>query len=139
MSSTAAAEPPVPAGVWIQCSGFSGQSTVWPHPLTGCVARGQEPGTGFTQRTAPGTETIFWDAPFLDGASFQLTNIASQVAGTGTGCPATHTLEVNVSGTISATEPGTKQYDGSLVTAAICSNQKDFILKPDTLFVIHKN
>jgi hypothetical protein len=81
MSSTAGAETPVPADVWIQCSGFSGPSTAWPHPLTGCVARGQKPGTGFTQRSAPGTETIFWDAPFLDGASFQLTNIASQVVG----------------------------------------------------------
>ena len=138
LSSTAAAEPPVPPDVWIQCSGFSGPNTAWPHPLTGCFARGQELGTGFTQRTAPGTETIVWDAPFLGGASFQLTNIASQVVGTGTGCPATHPVEVNVSGTISASEPGTKQYDGSPVTATICSNQTDFILKPGTFFVIHK-
>ncbi len=137
MSSPAAAEPPVPPDVWIQCSGFSGPNTTWPHPLTGCIARGEE-GSGFTQRTAPGTETIFWNAPFLDGASFQLTNITSQVVGTGTGCPADHPVEVNVSGTISATEPGTKQYDGSPVRATICSNATDFVLKPGTLFTIFK-
>jgi hypothetical protein len=45
---------------------------------------------------------------------------------------------VNVSGTISAGEAATKQYDGSPVTATICSNQTDFILQPGTLFVIHK-
>jgi NAD(P)-dependent dehydrogenase (short-subunit alcohol dehydrogenase family) len=28
--------------------------------------------------------------------------------------------------------------DGSPMTATICSNQTDFILKPGTLFVIHK-
>jgi len=138
ISSPAAAEPPAPADVWIQCSGFSGPNTSWPHPLTGCIARGQEEGSGFTQRTAPGTETIHWNAPFLDGASFQLTNITSQVVGTGTGCPADHPVEVNVSGTIVATEPGTKQYDGSPVKATICSNQTDFILKPGTYFTIFK-
>jgi hypothetical protein len=138
MSNTAAAEPSVPADAWIQCSRFSGPNTTWPHPLNGCVARGQQSGTGFTQRTAPGTETIFWNAPFLDGASFQLTNIASDVVGTGTGCPASHPVEVNVSGTISAAEPGTEQYDGSPVTATICTNRTDFILKPGTFFVIHK-
>jgi hypothetical protein len=86
----------------------------------------------------PGTETVQWNAPFLNGDSFQLSNISSQVVGTGTGCPVDHPVEVNVSGTISATSPGTKQYDGSPVTATICSNQTDFILKPGTLFVIHK-
>ena len=137
MSGPAAAEPPVPSGVWIQCSGFSGPNTSWPHPLTGCISR-QGEGSGFTTRTAPGTETVQWNAPFLNGDSFQLTNITSQVVGTGTGCPADHPVEVNVSGTISATEPGTKQYDGSPVTATICRNQTDFILKPGTLFVIRK-
>jgi hypothetical protein len=137
MSGPAAAEPPVPPDVWIQCSGFSGQNTSWPHPLTGCISR-QGEGSGFTTRTAPGTETVQWNAPFLNGDSFQLTNISSQVVGTGTGCPVDHPVEVNVSGTISATSPGTKQYDGSPVTATICSNQTDFILKPGTLFVIHK-
>jgi hypothetical protein len=137
MSAPAGAQPPVPGDVWIQCSGFSGPNTAWPHPLTGCTARGEE-GSGFTQRTAPGTETIYWNAPFLDGANFQLSNITSQVVGTGTGCPADHPVEVNVSGTISATEPGTKQYDGSPVKATICSNQTDFILKPGTMFTIFK-
>lgn len=138
LSGPAAAEPPLPPDVWIQCSGFSGPNTTWPHPLTGCIARGEEEGSGFTQRTAPGTETIFWNAPFLDGASFRLTNITSEVVGTGTGCPADHPVEVNVSGTISATDPGTKQYDGSPVTATICSNATDFLLKPGTFFTILK-
>ena len=146
MSGPAAAEPPVPADIWIQCSGFSGPNTSWPHPLTGCISRQGGPapedvteqGSGFTTRTVPGTETVQWNAPFLNGDSFQLTNIASQRVGTGTGCPVDHPVEVNVSGTISATSPGTKQYDGSPVTATICSGQTDFILKPGTLFVIHK-
>jgi hypothetical protein len=144
MSGPAAAEPPVPPDVWIQCSGFSGPNTSWPHPLTGCISR-QGEGSGFTTRTTPGTETVQWNAPFLNGDSFQLINITSQVVGTGTGCPVDndpatvdYPVEVNVSGTISATSPGTKQYDGSPVTATICSNQTDFILKPGTLFVIHK-
>jgi hypothetical protein len=138
MSSYAAAEPPVPPNVWIQCSGFSGPNTTWPHPLTGCIARGEEEGSGYTQRTAPGTETIFWNAPFLGGASLRLTNITSQVVGPGTGCLADHPVEVNVSGVISATEPGTKQYDGSPVRATICSNATDFVLKPGTYFTILK-
>lgn len=137
MSGPASADPPVPPDVWVQCSGFSGPNTAWPHPLTGCLSR-QGEGTGETIRTSPGTETIQWNAPFLDGQTWQLTNITSQVVGTGTGCPADHPVEVSVSGTISATEPGTKQYDGSPVTATICSNQTDFILKPGTLFVVHK-
>src|SRR5215208_7684146 len=32
LSSPAAAEPPLPPDVWIQCSGFSGPNTTWPHP-----------------------------------------------------------------------------------------------------------
>jgi hypothetical protein len=102
------------------------------------MARGEASGSGYTQRTQPGTETIIWNAPFLDGTSFELTNITSEVVGPGTGCPSDHPVEVNVSGTISATEPGTKQYDGSPVTATICGNQTDFVLKPGTFFVIHK-
>jgi hypothetical protein len=44
MSGPAAAEPPVPSDVWIQCSGFSGPNTSWPHPLTGCISRqGEDP------------------------------------------------------------------------------------------------
>src|SRR5215213_1138913 len=83
-------------------------------------------GDNLLERTVPG-----W-------ASFRLTNITSQVVGTGTGCPADHPVEVNVSGTISATDPGTKQYDGSPVRATICSNATDFLLKPGTFFTILK-
>jgi hypothetical protein len=137
-SAPAGAEPPVPLNVWIQCSGFSGPNTTWPHPLTGCIARGEESGTGFTQRTVPGTETIFWNAPFLKGISFQLTNIANGAPAPGTSCPADHPARVGVSGTILATEPGTKQYDGSPVAATICANATDFFLAQGSLFTIFK-
>ena len=109
MSSPAAAEPPVPPDVWIQCSGFSGPNTTWPHPLTGCIARGEE-GSGFnTAHSARHRDDLLERTVPGRGELFQLTNITSQVVGTGTGCPADHPVEVNVSGTISATEPGTKQ------------------------------
>jgi hypothetical protein len=134
----AGAEPPVPSNVWIQCTGFSGPNTTWPHPLTGCIARGEQPGTGFTQRTLPGTETISWDAPFLNGASFQLTNITTGPPAPDTTCPADHPARVGVSGTISATEPGTKQYDGSPVSATICGNATDFFLATGSTFTIFK-
>ena len=138
-TAPAGAEPPVPPNVWIQCTGFSGPNTTWPHPLTGCIARGEkQPGTGFTQRTVPGTETIFWDAPFLKGTSFQLTNIANGAPAPGTSCPADHPARVGVSGTISATEPGTKQYDGSPVSATICANATDFFLATGSTFTIFK-
>jgi hypothetical protein len=146
MIGPAAADPPVPPDVWIQCSGFSGPNTSWPHPLTGCISRQGGPapedvteqGSGFSSKNPPAVETIFWNAPFLGGANFQLTNITSQPVGLSPDCPSTHPVEVNVSGTVSATEPGTKQYDGSPVTATICSGQTGFVLKPGTLFVIHK-
>jgi len=138
-SVPASADPPVPPDVWIQCTGFSGPNTTWPHPLAGCVARGQtKEGTGFTQRTVPGTETIFWNAPFLKGASFQLTNIANGAPADGTSCPADHPARIGVSGTISATEPGTKQYDRSPVRATICANATDFLLAQGSNFTIYK-
>jgi hypothetical protein len=138
-SCPAWADPPVLPNVWIQCSGFSGPNASWPHPLTGCVARGQtKQGSGFTERTVPGTETVFWNAPFLDGASFQLTNISKGAPADGTSCPADHPGRVGVSGTISATDPGTKQYDGSPVQATICANATDFFLAQGSTFTILK-
>jgi hypothetical protein len=138
MSGTAGAEPPSPPGPpLIQCTGFYGPNTTWPHYLTGCTSRTGS-GTGQTNRTAPGTETITWDAPFEGGDSLQLTNIQSTVLGVTGNCPDGqdgHPVEVNVSGVIA---PGEGQYSNSLVTATICSNATDFVLKPDTLFVIQK-
>lgn len=135
----AGAQPPVPPNVWIQCSSFSGPSTTWPHPLGGCIARGEKvSGSGFTQRTAPGTETIFFNAPFLKGISLQLVNISSGAPAEGTSCPADHPTRVGVSGTISATQPGTKQYDGSPVRATICTNGMDFLLATGSTFTIFK-
>ena len=139
LSATAGAEPPVPPNVWIQCSSFSGPNTTFPHPLGGCIARGeQQPGSGYTSRTAPGTETIYFDAPFLKGASLQLTNIANGAPADGTTCPADHSARVGVSGVISATEPGTMQYDGSPVSATICANATDFVLATGSSFTIYK-
>jgi len=139
-SPPAGAEPPVPSNVWIQCSGFSGPNTSWPHPLGGCIARGeQSPGTGFTQRTVPGSETIFFNAPFLKGISLQLTNITTGAPADGTTCPADHPARVGVSGVISATEPGTKQYDGSPVAATICGNATDFFLATGSTFTVFKS
>lgn len=140
LSATAGAEPPVPPNVWIQCSSFSGPNRTFPHPLGGCIARGeQDPGSGYTSRTAPGTETIYFNAPFLDGASLQLTNITNGPPADGTSCPADHPGQlVGVSGVISATEPGTKQYDGSPVSATICANATDFVLATGSTFTIYK-
>jgi hypothetical protein len=139
LSATAGAEPPVPPNVWIQCSSFSGPNTTFPHPLGGCIARGEEDsGSGYTSRTAPGTETIYFNAPFLKGASLQLTNISNGAPAEGTSCPADHPARVGVSGVISATEPGTKQYDGSPVSATICANATDFILATGSTFTIYK-
>jgi hypothetical protein len=56
LSATAGAEPPVSPNVWIQCTGFSGPTATFPHPLEGCIARGEQgSGSGYTSRTAPGT------------------------------------------------------------------------------------
>lgn len=134
MSGPAAADPPVPPNVWIQCSGFTGPNTTWPHPLTGCISR-QGGGSGYTQRTAPGTETIFWNAPFQKGESIQLINIANQPLGPTGACPADHPFEVNVSGEIG---PGANNLSRSPVRATICANATDFVLKPGTLFTIFK-
>ncbi|APE16087.1 hypothetical protein BOH72_13560 [Mycobacterium sp. WY10] len=139
LSATAGAEPPVPSNVWIQCSSFSGPNNAFPHPVGGCIARGQNDlGSGYTSRTAPGTETIYFNAPFLKGISLQLTNIANGAPAEGTTCPADHPARIGVSGVISATEPGTKQYDGSPVSATICANATDFLLATGSSFTIYK-
>lgn len=139
LSATVGAEPPVPPSVWIQCSSFSGPNNTFPHPLAGCIARGEQgPGSGYTSRTVPGTETIYFTAPFLNGASLQLTNITNGAPADGTSCPADHPARVGVSGVISASEPGTKQYDGSPVSATICANATDFILATGSTFTIYK-
>ena len=92
-------------------------------------------GSGYTQRTAPGTETIFWNAPFQKGESIQLINIANQPLGPTGACPADHPFEVNVSGEIG---PGANNLSRSPVRATICANATDFVLKPGTLFTIFK-
>jgi hypothetical protein len=121
------------------CSSFSGPNSTFPHPLAGCIARGEQgPGSGFTSRTVPGTETIYFTAPFLNGASLQLTNITNGAPADGTSCPADHPARVGVSGVISASEPGTRQYDGSPVSATICANATDFILATGSTFTIYK-
>ena len=138
-SAPASADPPVPSNVWIQCSSFSGPNASWPHPLGGGIARGEQtPGSGYTQRTVPGSETIFFNAPFLKGISMQLTNISNGAPADGTSCPADHPARVGVSGVISATDPGTKQYDGSSVAATICANATDFFLATGSTFTIFK-
>ena len=138
-SGPAWADPPVPSNVWIQCTSFSGPNQSFPHPLGGCIARGEKaPGSGYTQRTVPGSETIFFDAPFLKGISMQLTNISNGAPAAGTSCPADHPARVGVSGVISATDPGTKQYDGSSVAATICANANDFFLATGSTFTIFK-
>lgn len=130
----ALADPKVPNDVWIQCAGFSGPNTQWPHVLSGCDSRSGGNGSGQTVRTAPGTETIQWSAPFESGKSFQLVNIANTVVGPSADCPADHPVKANVSGSIEAGG----QYGGSPVTAVICANGTDFLMRPGTLFVIHK-
>jgi hypothetical protein len=126
---------PVPNGVRVQCAGFYGPNTQWPHFLTDCTAQNGTTGSGQTVRTVPGTETITWNAPFLKGKSMQLTNIASAQVNTPSGaCPADHPAEVNVSGVIGADS----KWAGSPVTATICGNATDFLLKPGTYFVIAK-
>lgn len=133
-SGQAMADPRVPNDVWIQCAAFSGPNTQWPHALSGCESRSRDNGAGQTVRTAPGTETIQWFAPFESGKSFQLVNIANTVLGPSSDCPTDHPVKANVSGNIEAGG----QYGGSPVTAVICANATDFLLQPGTLFVIHK-
>jgi len=138
-SGTVGAEPSVPPNVWIQCTSFSGSNNAFPHPLSGCIARGEKDlGSGYTSRTAPGTETIYFNAPFLNGISLQLTNITNGAPADGTTCPADHPARVGVSGVISATAPGAKQYDGSSVSATICANASDFVLATGSTFTIYK-
>lgn len=132
----AVADPkPVPKGVRIQCSGFSGPNAQWPHLLTGCVRRNGTTGSGQTNRTAPGTETITWTAPFVKGKSMQLTNITNSPVNPPSGvCPADHPGEVNVAGVIGSDS----KWAGAPVSATICANASDFLLKPGTFFVIAK-
>ena len=137
VSAPAWAEPPVPPNVAFQCSVFQGPNQTWPHPLENCVAPRGTTG-GYTQREAPGLERIVFDRGFLAGSTLQLTNIQSTVLGPSPDCPADHPVKANVSGVISATEPGTKQYDGSPVRATICGNATDFVLQPGTLFTVFK-
>jgi hypothetical protein len=126
---------PVPKGVRVQCTGFYGPNTQWPHFLTGCTRRNGTTGSGQTVRTVPGSETITWNAPFIKGKSMQLTNIASSRVNPPTGgCPADHPAEVNVSGVIGADS----KWAGSTVTATICGNATDFLLKPGAYFAIAK-
>lgn len=125
---------PVPKGVRVQCGGFYGPSGQWPHFLTGCTRRNGTTGVGVTNRTAPGTETITWTAPFVKGKSMELTNIANSPVNPPSGvCPADHPAEFNVSGVIGGTK-----WAGSPVTATICANATDFLLKPGSYFVIGK-
>lgn len=138
VSAPAQADPGVPKGVWIQCTSFSGSNTQWPHPLSGCSARSKRSpanGAGQTIRTAPGTETIQWFAPFEGGGSLQLVNIQNSVLGPSPECPADHPVKATVSGSIASRG----QYGGAPVSAVICANATDFLLQPGTLFVIHKN
>jgi hypothetical protein len=134
-ASPALSDPRVPNDVWIQCSSFSGPSTQWPHPLSGCTSRSKENGSGQSIRTTPGTETIQWFAPFESGKSFELVNIQNTVVGPSPDCPVDHSVKAQVSGNLA---PG-GQYGGSLVTATICANATDFLLQPGTLFVVHKS
>lgn len=136
VSAPATAEPdpkPVPRGVRVQCTGFYGPNTQWPHFLTECTGRNGKTGSGQTVRTVPGTETITWNAPFVEGKSMQLTNIASsQVNPPSGGCPADHPGEAKVSGVIGTDS----KWAGSPVTATICGNATDFLLKPGAFFVV---
>jgi hypothetical protein len=135
VSRPAAADPRVPKDVWVQCTGFSGPNTQWPHLLSGCTSRSGENGSGQTVRTSPGTETIQWNEPFLDGKSMALTNISSAPVGPSPACPSTHPVAVRVSGTIAPDQ----MFGGSPVTATICVNATDFVLQPGTFFTIHKD
>ena len=135
VSGPSAADPRVPEDVWVQCTGFSGPNTQWPHLLTGCTSRSGENGSGQTNRTVPGTETIQWTKPFEGGKSLDLTNITSSPVGFSPACPSDHPVAVNVSGTIAPHQ----QYGGSPFTATICVNATDFLLQPGTLSVIHKD
>jgi hypothetical protein len=137
VSAPVSAKPdrPVPKGVRVQCTGFYGPNTQWPHFLTGCTRRNGTTGSGQTVRTVPGSETITCNAPFVKGKSMQLTNIASSQVNPPTGgCPADHPAEVNVSGVIGADS----KWAGSPVTATICGNATDFLLKPGAYFVTAK-
>lgn len=136
LAAPASAGPkPVPKGVRIQCSGFYGPNTVWPHYLTGCVRENGTTGSGQTNRTGPGTEMITWGLPFVNGKSMDLVGIASTIVNVSSpACPVDHPVEANVSGTIGT---GSK-WANSPVTATICGNATDFALKPGTFFVIGK-
>ena len=135
VSTPAFAGPAVPPNVHVQCSGFYGPNTVWPHYLTGCVRGNGSTGSGQTNRTGPGAERITWDAPFVNGKSMDLVNITSTIVSTSSpSCPSERPVEANVSGSLSTGS----QWANSPVRATICGNATDFALKPGTLFVISK-
>lgn len=133
VSTPAFAQPRVSDDVWIQCTGFSGPNTQWPHPLTGCTSRSGS-GDGQTFRVGPGAEEIQFNKPFEGGKTLDLTNITNTVVGPSPDCPADHPVKANVAGVIGAKGP----YAGSPVSATICANATDFILQPGTLFVISR-
>lgn len=133
-SAGAQPNPQFPKDVWVQCTGFSGPSASWPHPLTGCSTKLQR-GSGYSSKNPPATETIFWNAPFLKGQSMTLVNITNQPLGPDPACPATQPVAVNVSGSIG---PDAKRFKNSPVSATICAGASDFSLKPGTLFVVRK-
>jgi hypothetical protein len=138
-SGPAAAEPPLPPDVQIQCTAFYGQIATWPHPIEGCTVRGEkEPVSGFSSKNPPEVETLFWNAPFLGGASMLLTEIGSGPPAPNTSCPPDHPGRVGIFATISATEPGTKQYDGSRIIATICADQDDFFLADGSQFTFYR-
>jgi len=87
---------------------------------------------------ARGVVLVLTDASTVQPLPDSFTNIANGAPAPGTSCPADHPARVGVSGTILATEPGTKQYDGSPVAATICANATDFFLAQGSLFTIFK-
>lgn len=138
MSGPAVATPPTwPKGVRVQCTEFYGPNTAFPHFLKGCTRRNGDTGLGQTEKLN-GIETLIWYLPFVNGRTMQLVNINNQPVGPDSACitpkDQTHPVAVNVSGTIKYT-----RWEGSSVTATICVNGTDFVLKPNSYFVISKN
>jgi hypothetical protein len=67
-----------------------------------------------------------------------LIEIGSGPPAPNTSCPPDHPGRVGIFATISATEPGTKQYDGSRISATICADQDDFFLADGSQFTFYK-
>jgi hypothetical protein len=111
-SGPALAAPNLPKGVRVQCSGFSGPNTTFPHFLTGCTTRNGDVALGQTEKLN-GIETIIWYLPFLNGRTMQLVNITNQLVNPPSGqCPADHPAEFNVSGSIKVHAVGGIRGDG---------------------------